>query len=299
MDTCANTFCSKPNRRVRWLVLLLFFAGPVPGRAQPTEAVYTPEDRLNFDRLIQGVRPGEADGFGSLLTSTGRQMLGTPYEAGTLEGQGPEALVVNLRGLDCTTFVENTLVIGGMVQSGQGDWDTYLEDLEQLRYRDGVREGYPSRLHYFTDWIRNNEQKGLVRDITRQLGGVTVRKEINFMGTHPELYPALSSEEDLERVRRIENGLSGEQYYVLPREAIPAAESQIRSGDIIALATSVEGLDVTHTGFALRRPDGALHLLHASTSGAVEVSSAPLAEYLRGIRGNTGIIVVRPLPPKE
>ena len=280
------------------LALILSLASTGIASSQMADAVYTPEDRSTFDRLIQGIRPGEAEGFGSLLTSTGSQMLGTPYEAGTLEGQGHEALVVNFRGLDCTTFVENTLVIGGMAQNGQGDWDTYLEDLERLRYWDGVRDGYASRLHYFTEWIRNNEQKGLVRDITRQLGGIPVQKQINFMGTHPDLYPALSSTDDLRRIRKIESDLSSGRYYILPKEAVAGAESQIRNGDIIALATAVEGLDVTHTGFALRRPDGALHLLHASTRGAVEVSNTPLTEYLRGIKGNTGIIVVRPLPPE-
>lgn len=73
-------------------------------------------------------------------------------------------------------------------------------------------------------------------------------------------------------------------------------EHLIKSGDIIALATSINGLDITHTGIATREKDGRIHLLHASTgSMEVEVSKLPLADYLKGIKSNTGIMVARPL----
>jgi hypothetical protein len=70
----------------------------------------------------------------------------------------------------------------------------------------------------------------------------------------------------------------------------------IRSGDIIALTTSIKGLDITHTGIATREADGRIHLLHASTgSMEVEVSKLPLTDYLKDIKNNTGIMVARPL----
>jgi hypothetical protein len=182
-----------------------------------------------------------------------------------------------------------------MLQEGQTDWDTYLGHLERLRYRDGLRAGYASRLHYFTDWIRNNAEKGLVEDITQSLGGVPREKRIDFMGTHPDLYPALSSQAALKAVQKVEQELSEQVTYVVPREEVSKVENQIQNGDIIALATAIDGLDVTHTGFAFRKDNGRLHLLHASTRGSVEISKDPLAEYLQGVKGNTGIIVVRPL----
>ena len=58
----------------------------------------------------------------------------------------------------------------------------FIKNLETIRYRNGVLDGYPSRLHYFTDWIRNNEQKGLVRDITSELGGTEHKKVYQFYG---------------------------------------------------------------------------------------------------------------------
>ena len=69
----------------------------------------------------------------------------------------------------------------------------------------------------------------------------------------------------------------------------------IQTGDIIALTSAIKGLDITHTGFAIRKEDGRIHLLHASSKGKVEISELPLADYLQGIKHNTGIIVARPL----
>ncbi|MGB5402829.1 MAG: N-acetylmuramoyl-L-alanine amidase-like domain-containing protein [Robiginitalea sp.] len=265
------------------------------GWAQTERVLFSPEDRIIFDRLIQEIEGEGLKPIGEVIVSTGQELLHTPYVAGTLEGHTPEILIVNLRGLDCTTFVENVLVVGGMLQEGQTDWDTYLGHLERLRYRDGLRAGYASRLHYFTDWIRNNAEKGLVEDITQSLGGVPREKRIDFMGTHPALYPSLSSEASLSAVKNVEKELSAQVTYVLAKEEVSKVESQIKNGDIIALATSVDGLDVTHTGFAFRKDNGRIHLLHASTRGGVEISKAPLAVYLQGVKGNTGIIVVRPL----
>lgn len=283
--------------RIRALVLLFLCFGYA--RAQDEQVLFSPEDRIIFDRLIQEADVEGSASLGEVIVAAGRELLNTPYVAGTLEVHSPEILIVNLRGLDCTTFVENVMVVAAMSEEGQKEWDTYLRQLERLRYRDGIRRGYPSRLHYFTDWIRNNAKKGLVEDITQSLGGLPLEKRIDFMGTHPDLYPALSSEAALEAVQKVEQELSEQVTYILPREEVSEVENQIQNGDIIALATSIDGLDVTHTGFAFRKANGRLHLLHASTRGSVEISKAPLADYLQGVKGNTGIIVVRPLESRD
>jgi len=278
-------------------LLLLSLGFAVFGRSQTPVLSCSPKDRAIFEDLMQelAVQPGGT--VGETVVSVGLQFLGTPYVASTLESKGEEKLVVNFRGLDCTTFVENVLAIGRMTYEGRQDWESYLKTLEQIRYRGGKLKEYPSRLHYFTDWIRDNEKKGLVKDITPELGGDSVMKEINFMGTHSELYPALGQGDHLEEIRSIEASLSSEALCILPSEAVSGQEGLFRDGDIIALATKIQGLDVTHTGIALKGSDGRIHLLHASTKGAVMISEEPLSEYLKNSKGTTGVIVVRPLPP--
>lgn len=115
------------------------------------------------------------------------------------------------------------------------------------------------------------------------------------MSTHRDLYPFLKDDVNYEKIKASERFLNNRPICVLAQDKIAENEHLIRSGDIIALATSINGLDVTHTGIATREADGRIHLLHASTgSMEVEVSKKPLAEYLKKIKKNTGIIVARP-----
>ena len=153
-------------------------------------------------------------------------------------------------------------------------------------------------MHYFTEWIRDNSEKGLVEDVTREIGGIRIEKPLNFMGTHPGSYPALDSNANLGKIRRIEDSLSSIPYYYLPQDSLSTREHLIEEGDIIALSTDISGLDVTHTGIAVRMSDGRIHLLHASTRGQVMVTAEPLQDYLKKIKRNTGIIVARPLVPE-
>jgi len=225
----------------------------------------------------------------------GVSFVGTPYKPGTLEVPGPERLVINLRELDCVTFVENVLALSRLVRAGETDFDAFRAELTRMRYRDGVIDGYPSRLHYFSEWIADNERKGLVRDITRELGGVLDPEPIRFMSTHVEAYRQLSDPANLEAIRRIEEELSERPRYYIPEDRIAEVAPLIRNGDIIAATSTLEGLDIAHTGVALWK-DGELYLLHAPLVGrAVEISAVPLAERIKGLEKQDGIMVARPL----
>lgn len=255
----------------------------------------SPEDKSLFETKINDLEQTKAMSLVDTIISVGQSFLGTPYVEQTLEVGDTETLVVNFGGLDCTTFVENVLAFSMMLQNQQKDFENFTENLETVRYRNGNLEGYPSRLHYFTEWIRNNEKKGLIEDITAELGGVELEKPINFMGTHRNLYPFLASDENFEAMVSVEKEIAKEKFCYLPQDEIESKEHLIKSGDILALATSIKGLDVTHTGIAIHQPDGRLHLLHASSkNGEVEISELPLADYLKNIKSNIGIIVARP-----
>ena len=253
------------------------------------------KDKSLFETKISVLEQTKASGLEDTIALVGQSFLGTPYVEKTLEVGDTETLVVNFGGLDCTTFVENVLAFSLMLKNQQQDFENFTENLETVRYRNGNLEGYPSRLHYFTEWIRNNEKKGLVKDITAELGGVELEKAINFMGTHRNLYPFLASDENYEAMLAVEKDIAEEKLCYLPQGQIEGKEHLIKSGDILALATSIKGLDVTHTGIAIHQPDGRLHLLHASSkNGEVEISELPLADYLKNIKSNIGIIVARP-----
>ena len=245
--------------------------------------------------------------FGDALARIGERFIDTPYEPHTLELSGPERLVINLEVLDCVTFVENVLVLARLAWSAppevNDDLDrfkaAYRRELTDIRYRGGVLDGYPSRLHYFSEWIADNEAMGLVDGISDELGGVADPAPIDFMSTHPDAYRQLADPGVLAAITAMEARLRPATRHYIPAADIPAREHLIQEGDIIAATSTVPGLDIAHTGIAVRR-GGVLRLLHAPLVGShVQLSDDSLAERIRRIDGQDGIMVARPLAPVD
>ena len=235
--------------------------------------------------------------IGDAMAAFGQHFLGTPYVAHSLEEPGDEHLIVNLRGFDCLTFVENMLALARCVRSGKTSFDDFTQQLTHIRYTGGIIDGYPSRLHYFTEWMRDNGAKGVLRPLTRDLGGVAYTKTIDFMSTHTAAYRQLADTAFVQRIRAVESALSTGPLYYIPADAIAGIESQLQSGDVVGTVTTMTGMDIAHTGMVLRR-GGKAHFMHAPLSGKkVLVSDGTLAEYIHSIRSHTGIIIGRPLEP--
>lgn len=234
-----------------------------------------------------------------VLVEIGKSFIGTDYLAHGLETDGDEQLVINLFGLDCTTFVENVLALSRCVKEKQTSFEDYLEELQFIRYRDGIINGYPSRLHYFSDWIYNNVSKGIVEDITEQIGGTAIQFKLNFMSTHPESYKQLNENPDLiPQIKIQEEEISSRIYYYIPKDEVELKEKFINEGDIIAITTTVEGLDIGHLGIAVKLDDERIHLLHAPTVNTkVHITKEPLSDYLMKYKRHSGVIVLKPLEP--
>ena len=228
------------------------------------------------------------------MLAIGNDFVGTPYVPQTLDLDTEENLVVNLRELDCTTFVENVLAIVLTVKSGNPCYETFLSQLEKIRYRKGHLEDYVSRLHYFSEWITDNQDKGILTDITNKCGGVKYPIVLSFMGSHPNAYPQLKGNPDLvNKIKLIEQQVSQHQFYSIPKELIPAHENEMKDGDIIALTTKIAGLDVTHLGLVCKK-EGKVFLLNASSLGhKVEITPVPFENYLQKSKNTTGIFLVR------
>jgi hypothetical protein len=257
-----------------------------------------PEDSIAFEETIAWARANRIDTLpttGAMMAALGRTFVGTPYIPQTLELEGDERLIVNLRELDCVTFVENMLAISRVLKAGTPDYDSFKRELVRIRYRDGVLSGYESRLHYFSEWIADNEAKGIVDDVTAAIGGVQDTGAITFMTRHAESYRQLEDPAVVDRIRTIETTLSGRERHYIPQDGIDDVASSIQDGDIIAATSTLEGLDIAHTGLALW-VDGRLHLMHAPLVGSVvEISELPLADRLQRIDAQDGIMVARPL----
>ena len=234
----------------------------------------------------------------------GELAVGTPYEPLTLEaylraGGSPlhEPLTLSLTRFDCVTLVEACLAVARLAaDAGNPTWERFGREIERVRYRDGERRGYTSRLHYFSEWITDGERRGLVRDLGAELGGTADERPLRFMTEHRPSYPALADDGVFREIGTMERRLDQHPRRVIPTKRIPEVVKQIETGDVLAFATEIPGLDVTHAAFAYRDGDGILRVLHAPLSGGVvEVTRATLPEYVAAIRRSTGILVARPL----
>lgn len=228
-----------------------------------------------------------------------RCLKGKPYVAHTLEVNDTERLVVNVRELDCTTLVENAVAMTLCVRNDQRTFADFRHWLTLLRYRRGQLDGYPSRLHYFTDWINDNVAMGLVSEVVNDgvpFSGVQTIS-VNYMSEHPQQYKALKNHpEFVPVIAKQERRLTGQQYRFIPKSIIrsKAVNRQlVRDGDILAITCTKEGLDIAHVGVAVWKEDG-LHLLHASSQQKQVIEDPlPLSTYLARHSSFTGIRVIR------
>lgn len=226
-----------------------------------------------------------------LVALAGKQLLGKPYVANTLEGD-TEMLTVNFDQLDCTTFMETAVALAMTVASNRTSWRDFIYNLEQLRYRGGRVDGYPSRLHYISDWIVDNSHRDNLKEATALIGKPDyLIKTIDFMSTNRDKYPALKDDAAFSGIKNAEIGYRSHRFpYIKPMNI---AKAKIEEGDIIAIVTSIKGLDVSHVGIATI-VDGRVHLLHASSKAKkVIVDPLPLDEYLRRNRQALGVRVIR------
>ena len=222
--------------------------------------------------------------------------LGVPYVAGTLESEGAERLIINEDSVDCTTFVELSVAHWLAMQSQEV---TFEEQVERMRYRGEVVDGYLSRLHYFTDWVAENTERGIWRELTPEGNSLIWSADtltLSFMSEHPQSYPFLKSNAwAVDSMRAIEEQYAHYPIHYISKEYLnlTQAELPIRDGDILALVTTINGLDVTHLGFAVWRGK-TLHLMHASmTHGKVVIDERSLYEYLKTRKKCPGVRVVR------
>ena len=278
------------NSRLK--ILIACMALTVTAFAQ--SVTYQREDSVKICKLLQAANKETT----SLWFA--RQFLGVPYVAHTLEVNDNEQLVVNTRQLDCTTLVETVSALTICASQGKKAWGDYLSMLRLLRYRQGKLDGYASRLHYFSDWIRDKQEMKMVTERQSPNPPFTAVQHVrvNYMSAHPTAYKALKAHPELVPViKQQEKDLSCVKARYIPKSALrrstKALRQAVHDGDIIAITCKKKGLDIAHLGFAVWQKDG-LHLLNASMIHK-KVVEEPMTfyQYLQKHPSHTGIRVIK------
>ncbi len=251
-----------------------------------------------FSRIIQKAQKEDWPSFpiGECMGKIATLFIGTEYVGGTLEGKGPEICRVDLTGLDCVTFFENVLCLARILKKSKTSFDDFLAELTFTRYRKGVLTDYTSRLHYTSDWIHDNEEKRVVKNVTEELGGEVYSVRVSFMSENPGYYQALREfPEFIETIAGIEKEINDRKHWYIPLRKIKSIHKRLQTGDIIAVATNKKGLDYSHTGLVFRDEKNKIRFLHASSAKKKVLLDTQLHKYIKSVETHIGITVARPL----
>lgn len=274
------------------LSLILLVGSLLRAEGSGADTIYsTRADVEIFNKYIAYIQDKGNLSTDQLVIETAKFFLETPYVANTLEIE-PEGLVINLRELDCTTFVENVFALTITVKSGVLLFENYCENLKKIRYRGGVIEDYTSRLHYSTDWIYDNEQRGILKDVTRKAGASRLDLNLYIMSKTPETYKQLKGRPDLvEKIVAKEKEISARKHYFIKAKRIDRKWRRIKDGSMVGFVTTIPGIDLSHMAIVYHEGKK-LTFIHASSSGKkVMINESTMGEFVMGSKRNTGIVL--------
>lgn len=292
-------------RLVKFFLLLILLQSIEVAFAQSQPVSYSREDSLRVVELLQLGAKELSDSKSTsrptpLTLFYARKLMDLPYVGQTLEIKGKEEhLAINLHALDCTTLVENCCALALTTSHGSTRWQDYISWLRKLRYDGGKIDGYKSRNHYFSQWIESGERQGLVSEVVPPAKlSVPMKLSLTYMSDHPDSYPLLKVDmQERKLIGEMEKKASGKTVRYVPKDRVGQSKkvlSFIHDGDIIAITTSKQGLDVSHVGFAVWGTDGRLHLLNASSiHKKVVLEPMTLYQYMQKHPSQTGIRIVR------
>ena len=301
---------SRSFRRSCLSTVALFWlaAGPLlptpTARAEidlPMSTVF--KGRSTFDRLVARAEHENwaALPIGERTARVGLALAGTPYQGYTLEiDNRVESPSVDFNGLDCWTFFETSLAFARMLHAKPPPYapEDLLHLVELDRYRHGQCTGqYLSRIHFLEELFYDNEKRGLVTNITRQLPGaermehrdireMTVMwRHYRYLRNNPGLLPGMA---------KVQAYVSDLPVYHVPKYRVAGDEQYLQTGDIIAITSRDTGGYTSHVGLAYRDANGTLRFLHASSKQRRVLVDDRLSVYLADKHDDAGIVVARP-----
>ena len=274
-------------------------------KATPTPKPKTPTHQDIFNIKMQLPRPlSMAQG----VVSFGTTFIGNPYPKSNVEASKAsapgqvvlqpiqqEVLVVNLKKFDCVTFVESMIALTQTRLDSvfPGNYTVFKQNLTNIRYRNGGID-YAMRLHYFSDWLFENEKRGILQTITKDLGGEKFNKEVFFMSFKRDtFYGNMADPTTFNTIKTVEENITKREKWYIPKEKVANIESKLKDGDIIGITNVMAGMDMAHAGIVVWQ-NGRAYMLHASSQfGQVMITDVPLVDYLLRNKGQSGIMVAR------
>jgi hypothetical protein len=210
---------------------------------------------------------------------------------------------VNLTGLDCVTFFEDTLCFARMLKKGGRTPGDLLAEVTFTRYRGGVLGDFTSRLHYTTDWLTDNEAKKVVKVLAPDLpGAAPFTQKVGIMTEKPQNYRQLAAHPELvPKIKKYEDEINARTLKFIPMDKLAGVEPLLKTGDIVGVCTTEAGIDIAHTGLVYLDGEGVPHFMDASSARSrmkVTIEPGPISGSLSWSKKLTGAMFARPLEPQ-
>ena len=278
-------------------ILAVLIAAPFTLNAQSVkEGNMSEETVAKYSKISKELLANKDKSVPELMIIAAKMMLGTEYVAGSLE-QVPEKLKVSLVETDCILFVESCLAMALNAKKGLDNPDSLCATVQSLRYRNGKVDGYASRLHYTSEWIRQGEERGIFTEITDVLSADNLSgQRFSYMSEHSGAYKQLKDNPDeVERIAKMENWLNSfSDYYVIPKAGVNKMEHLLKDGDILGFNSTVKGLDIAHVALVYHKENGQVGFIHASqVDGKVVIDEKSIHDYVNSRKSNNGIRIIR------
>ncbi len=272
----------------------------IEAKTLSTEVALSTQDEISFQRIMKYARDRNLyqRPIGTIMQAIAEQLLDTPYQEKLLDESSTETLTLSLQKFDCVLFIESVLAMTRGIAKQDYSTSTYVQNIREQRYVNGEMKGYCSRLHYFSEWLAENQKRNIVKSLTSELDGIPINKTLNFMSVHWQAYPQLAhSEANRQCISEMESTLNTANIRYIPTDQIQSKYAALKSGDVIAIATKIPGLDVTHTGLIYRSSNGDIGLIHSAPVRGVMISPN-LQHYVERVEDAIGILVARPVDPR-
>jgi len=183
--------------------------------------------------------------------------LGTPY-SWTATGDGPYALLetyplVNFQETNCMVYCEHVLAL-----SISDSWDNFFNNLQQIRYKDGLI-GMKTRNHYtMADWLPENSW--LLDDVSAKVGGEYTQSMTRTI-SHENFFRG----KGITDMRYVKHDRTITVDYI-PMEHMKDIKSRIKNGDIVAMLFANKDNVFSAHMLMIVEKDGDLYFREASTT---------------------------------
>lgn len=246
---------------------------------------FTEMTRLQIDQLLTETA-GESMTITEKMHFYSEYFLGSPY-AFTCVGDGKDALyepypLVNFDSTNCMALCEHVLAL-----SISDSWDNFFNNLQQIRYKNGMI-GMRTRNHYtMGDWLPENSW--LLKDVTRTVGAKETKTTTRTI-SHTKFFDG----KGISDMRHVKPDYRKTIDYI-PSNALLKIKNNLAGGDIgcLIIANKTD-IFSAHMWMVIEK-EGKLFIRESTTRGMTtfDTSYDEWAEYVKKSSRYVGISLMR------